>query len=268
MIGAGICAYRSNFNCKEGSKKRPYKTSFELKLYELFIDRYRYVSKYDDDLFVCIAQWLMRKGIPNKTNSMPYPYICFVNDSLDNLDKFMKKALFSYDPFFAENLYINAGKFNLAEWRKQFNLFEPTKITGLKYYRDRASMPIPNFQDFDNIKKILFTNRDFYNGDVNTLKFSPNQFHKDAIWILKKRCYIYPNHLTYTMTYGCEDDFNNKSGSSWEINIKSEEGENFVDFCLRLHNSYDDILSGNMSKDSEYGSYYTLNEVLGKEAAE
>ena len=127
-------------------------------------------------------------------------------------------------------------------------------------------MSIENFRSFSDIKKILFTNQDFYNGAVNTLKFSPNEFHKDAIWILKKRCYVHQNHLTYTITYGCEDDFNNKSGSSWEINIKSNEGENFVDFCLRLHENYNDILCGNMSKDGKYGDYYTLiDDIIGKE---
>lgn len=260
MVGADISAYRNNFNCKEGSKKRPYRATYKLKLYELFIDRYRYVSKYDDDLFVGIAQWLMRKGLPNRTNSMPYPYVCFVDDSLENIDKYMKKALFSYDPFFAEDLYINRGKFNLYEWRKQFNLFEQTTIKGLRYYRNRASMNIPNFRSFSDIKKIIFTNKDFYNGEVNKLKFSPNEFHKNAIWMLNKRCYIYPNHMTYEITYGYEDDFKGKSGSSWNIEIKSFEGENFIDFCLRIHDSYDDILSGNMNINYKDGCYYTLKE--------
>ena len=262
-LGATISAYRSNFRCKKGSASRPYKTTFKVKLIDLFIDYYRETSQYEDDLFIGIAQWLMKKGLPNRTNALPYPYVVHVGQSIKNIDIFLKKSLFSRDHFFAENLFINANNFDLIEWRRQFDLFSETKIEGLKYYRNRPSTPIPNFRSFDCIKKEVFTNRNFYNGEVNCLKFSPNECHPEAIWILKKCCFIYQDKFVYTISYGYKEDFDNakadKAHSSWDIKIESEINENYIDFCLRLYQNYEGILSGkSLVQQSKHGEYYLL----------
>ena len=55
----------------------------------------------------------------------------------------------------------------------------------------------------------------------------------------------------YCIDYGYKDDFddawNKKSHSSWTITITSDIDENFVDFCLRIFNNYDAIISGDKS---------------------
>lgn len=237
-VGAAIYGYRSNFGCKVGNKITK-KKKISVKLIDLMRDGYRTISLYDDDLFVSICQWLMRKG---------YPCGLSISDNTDNIDTFLRDALFSICPFHSQNLMINKQGFELFKWRKQFNIFREMEIEGLNFYRNRFSMPIENFKSFNDVKRRLFTNYGDYNEIVDKLNFRFNSSWDDAIWILKKYIYISNDTFSYNISYGCKDDFedakNHKAHSSWDIRIESEKNENYIDFCLRIFHNYDKILSG------------------------
>jgi|GEM_PF-4614045 len=239
-IGAAYYAYRNNFNCKQGSTKRPFRRNTKIRLVDLFRDNFRFISKYDDDYFISLCQWIMKKGYPIKLS---------LSDDTWRIDKYYQEALFSVDPFHAQNLWVNHNHFNLKEWRRQFELFEESYIEGLNYYRNRASIPILAFSTFDEIKEILFTEKG-KNGEINNkLFFSANSYHKDAIWILSKEMIIHREHFVYRISYGCKDDYEEMKNhkyyySSWEIEIRSEDNENYIDFCLRIYNAYEMILKG------------------------
>lgn len=236
-VGATMYAYRNNFGCKTESKRKGRKT--KLKLFNLIADGYRTISKYDDDYFISICQWLMKKG---------YPYTLSVSDKTSGIDSFFMGALFSVCPFRAQSLMINKSGFNVFDWREQFELFNEIEVSGLNFYRNRKSMPLEDFTSLSDIYKIVFTNYDKYNGPNQTLKFSFNSSCKNAIWILSKYCIVEQDTLYYTIDYGCKDDFeNNKKGkacSSWSLTIKSEKGENYVDFIIKIYENYEQIISG------------------------
>lgn len=255
MVGAILYGYRNNFSCNKGGKI-PKKKKYKVKFIDLFREGFRTISRYDDDLFVNICQYLMRKG---------YPCGLRVSDHTGNIDTFMSDALFSINPYHSQNLRINKSGFDLFDWRKQFDLFNETEITGLNYYRNRACMPIKDFNSFDHIKKILFTKYDKYNNENVKLKFPYNRSWKHkATWILSKDCFVDKDTITYTITYGCYDDYRaslkGKAHSSWTIDIESEPNENYIDFCLRIFNDYDKIISGDKSVlISEYeGDHFYL----------
>jgi hypothetical protein len=240
-IGASIYGYRSNFNCKEPNKI-PKKKKIKLKLIDILRPGFRTLSAYDDDLFVSICQWLMKKGYPGRVA---------ISDKTENIDAFLNNVLFSICPFHAENLRINKTGFQLYNWRNQFDIFSETEITKLNFYRNRASIPIESFSTFNTVKKILFTNNDFYNKEIIKLNFSPNSSWPDAIWILNKDILVDKDDFTYRIYYGCEDDYQDSLGgkahSSWTVSIESDPGENYIDFCLRIYKNYEKILSGDKS---------------------
>lgn len=236
-LGAAIYSYRNNFQCE----KQPVKTkskSKKIKLINLIIDGFNFLSKEGDDLFVSIAQLLMKKG---------YPVELFINKQNFDFTNYFMKALFSVCPFNYESLYINKDKFNLFKFREQFDLFNEIKLEGLNYYRNRACIPIKEFSSFDSIKKMLFTNYDEYNKVTNKLSYPPNEYHTKAKTIFSKNIIVHKDYFTYQIIYGYEEDFKNGAGSSWDISILSRRDENYIDFCLRLHANYDKILNGDKS---------------------
>lgn len=261
-IGAGLYGYRSNFNGKQGNKI-PKKKKYTVKLIDLMRKGYRTVSKYDDDLFIGICQWLIRKG---------YPCGLRVSDNTSNIDEFFMDALFSICPFHFESLIINNKGFNLFEWQEQFDLFNETEITGLNFYRNRASMPIKDFHSTQDIYRRIYTKYGEYNEINEKLKGQFNRSWKNAVWILGKDCYIRKDYFIYQISYGCKDDFKahkeGKSCSHWEISIESEKNENYIDFCLRVYENYEKIISGDKSvliseykgKDFYRGGHFKLKQ--------
>ena len=237
-VGAMIYGYRNNFGCKTASQRKGRKT--KLKIFDLIRKGYRTISKYDDDYFISLCQWLMKKGYPCKLS---------VSDKTGDIDEFFMNALFSVCPFHYENLMINKSGFNVFEWRKQFDLLNDIEIDGLNYYRSRSSMPLENFTSIRDIYKIVFTNFGKYNELNNKLKFSFNSSWEDAIWILSKHCLISKDKFYYQISYGCKDDYENKQNgkvcSSWDITIESQKDENYIDFILKIYQNYDAIISGN-----------------------
>jgi hypothetical protein len=257
-IGASLYAYRNNFGCVQ--KKQAMGRSTKIKLFNLILDGYRTVSKFDDDYFVCLAQYFLKKG---------YPRNFTISDKMENLNKFFMEALFSIDPFHYQSLFFNCNNFDLFQWREQFERFAEIKIDGLNFYRSRSAMPLENFSSMSNVYKIIYTNRDFYGQDCSKLKHSFNSHWPDAIWIISKYCTISKDCLYYTISYGCEDDYEafkkGSSGSSWDITIESEPDENYIDFCLRIFKNYDAIISGDSNiliHKYSYGSdhYFLKND--------
>lgn len=255
-LGAMIYGYRNNFNCKTSSRVKGRKT--KINLFNLITKGYRTISKYDDDYFISLAQYFMKKG---------YPCGLSVNDDTSNIDKFFMDALFSVCPFHYENLIINKKGFNVFDWRKQFELFNEIELKGLNFYRQRSAMPLENFSSLSDVYKIIFTKYGKYNEINENLKFSFNSSWNDAVWILSKYCYVTKDKICYVINYGCKDDYvdmqNGKSHSSWDIKIESEPNENYADFCLRIYSNYEAIISG--SKDVLQSTWYegTDNFYLG-----
>lgn len=241
-LGAALYGYRSNFNCKKANTRKGKST--RIKLINLIIDGYRTVSKYDDDYFISIAQYFLKKGY------IPY-YYCpdgfIVSEDTSLINKFFMYALFSINPFYYESLIINRD-FDVFEWRKQFDMFSEIKLTGLNFYRNRASMPLENWTSLQDIYRKIYR---LSKNEEYKLNFSFNSCHKDAVWIMNRYCRITDDRFYYTIIYGCRDDYENKLAgtfySNWKITIESEIDENYVDFCLRIYNNYDAIISG--SKD-------------------
>ena len=237
QIGATIYGYRNNFDCKQSTTKKGRTT--RINLFNLIVDGYRTASKFDDDYFISIAQYFMKKG---------YPQNFGVTNDRKNIDNFFQDALFSINPFHWQNLMINRGNFDVFEWRKQFELFVEVELKGLNFYRKRSSMPLPNFTSMQDIYRKIFS---FSYKKEELLKFQFNSSHSEAIHIITKRMIISKDRFQYCIDYGYKDDFedawNKKSHSSWTITITSEIDENFVDFCLRIFNNYDAIISGDKS---------------------
>lgn len=259
MIGASLYSYRHNFDGKKGSGKRPYKSAFRCKLIDLLRPGYMLISRHEVDLFVGIAQWLMRKGYPVGR----YGVLLSLNGDHKHLLSYFSDALFSVDPFLPQSLYINEGGFLLYEWRKQFDLFGETDITGLKYYRNRQSTPIRQFMSLSDVENVLFGKADDYNFDCSKLLHQYNRSHELANIIFSKRMRVFPDKLQFVIQYGYEED-NKPGGSSWEIFISSEPGENYIDFCLRLYHHYKYILMGDpdvmvpAEENRPHSPYYVL----------
>jgi hypothetical protein len=233
--------YRNNFEGKKSTVKK--RKSTRIKLFNLIIDGYRRNVIYDVDYFVGIAQFLQKKGLPMSLS---------INENTKNLEAFFMNALFSICPFHLDSIWRNK-KVNLVEWRKQFDLFNEIKLTGLNFYPKRSAMPLPNFSSVNNIYKIVFK-QDYFKQDYNQpelLKFSFNSSWEKAIYVIEKKVEVLSDRFYYKISYGNEDDYqdaiNNKSCSSWDIVIESEIGENYIDFLLRIKENYDAIVSG--SKD-------------------
>jgi len=256
-IGASIYSYRHNFSGKKDKRKNPYRTSIKLKLVDLFRPGFRTVSAYDDDLFVGICQYFMRKGL--STSAGYAGYTCAVaREDLKEIDEFLINALFSIDPFFIEGMRINR-RIDIWEWRKQFDIFSETKIDGLNFYRNRQSMPLDDFQSFRDIKSLIFEGRGRYGENLDAFKVSPNECHPDATRIFDRCVLISENRFMYRISYGYRRDYMKKGGSVWKIDIESDENENYIDFCLRIFNNYDAILKLDASvieRESKYSSYY------------
>lgn len=251
MIGATKYSYDHNFKGVKGAK-RPIRKSIRIKWFNLIIDGYMIFSKFGDDLWVSLAQYLIRKGYPNTYDAV------FVNKGLRLMDKgndfqnFFMKSLFSLDLSHAQNLFINSSQFDLFKWREQFQLFEEVQIKGLNFYRNRPSMPIKQFRSFHDIKKLIFHGKDTYNRRIDKLNHSYNSSHPMALNIYSRDICVMCDYYIYTIHYGYED-------SSWEIRIKSDIGENYIDFCIRLFNQYDNILNGKILPDDSIGwSFYKL----------
>lgn len=252
-IGSEIYSYRNNFRCKQKSNKKGRTT--KLKLFNLIIKGYRTLSKFDDDYFISIAQYFMKKG---------YPKTFGITNDTSNIDNFFQESLFSIDPFHRQYLMINRAKFDVFEWRKQFELFNEMKLKGLNFYRSRDSMPLPNYTSMQNIYGKIFSFN--YIVEEELLRFEFNDSHPMATHIITKRMEIHPNKFLYCIDYGYKNDFeesrNQRGHSSWTIAIKSEIDENFIDFCFRIFNNYEAILSGDKNvliSDKKEDEYFYLS---------
>lgn len=225
-MSAAIYLYRKNWNGSKEPVKRPYLTKAKVRFVDFFRKGFQHVHRYDEDFFVSICQYLMQKGFP-KTVTLSYRKSSVID--------FLQEALFSICPFESENLYINYRKFIRGEWRKQFDIFNEMELKGLNpFYRHRAAMPIKPFTSFEDIKN------EFLKVEKTPERFlgKPNSHWIEANVIKGKWFTICKNRIYYVLNYGFDDDHN----SSWEINICSDENENFVDFCLRVKENYKAIL--------------------------
>lgn len=250
-IGAHLYAYRSNFGGEIiVASARPYKQTFTARLIDVLRPGYRLVSRYDDDLFVHLCQHLMKLG---------YPKSLLITDSYekgDGINEFLSKALFSIDPFHAQNLFINSCGFELETWRKQFDLFSETTFTKLNYYRNRAVMPIPPFRSFSDTKRNLFH---IESGEKLPFKF--NSCHPKAVFIKDKSVRVAKDEFAYIIEYGYAKDT-----SGWTVKIYSEPSENYIDFMLRIATNYEAIIAGDKSVlASEWHEEDEVNFYLGGE---
>ncbi len=153
--------------------------------------------------------------------------------------------LFSQNPYHLQYLYVNHNKFNLVEWRKQFDLFNEVTIKNLNYYNSRGNIPLKPFKSIKELyDKLLFDKRN----DVEELKYNPNQYHDEAIYIIDKKILIEEDSFTYIINYGCYDDYQNslnkEAHSSWIIKYGSNEDENYIDFLIRIYDNYELIING------------------------
>ena len=254
-IGASIYSYRHNFSCKKDKCKNPHRASIKLKLVDLFRPGFRTVSKYDDDLFVGICQYFLRKGLSASAGFNGYANVA-AREDLNEIDEFLINALFSIDPFFIEGMRINR-RIDIWEWRKQFDIFSETKIDGLHFYRNRQSMPLDDFQSFRDIKSLIFDGRGRHGENIDVFKVSTNECHPNATHIFDRCVFIRENRFRYCISYGYQCDYMEKGG--WRIGIESDENENYIDFCLRIFNNYDAILKLDASvieRESQYSSDY------------
>jgi len=197
---------------------------------------------YQIDFFVSIAQWLKRKGFQGGWNR-------------DTVFTFFMDALFSV------GCNLNAKN---CELRKSLELFGEVQLKGLNYYRNYASIPFiePFNESFIAAEKRILGK--FQN---EKLRVSYNPSHKDTVWILEKEIYIYENSFVYAVRYSDENEYtdakNGRSSANWQFFIDSYEGENYIDFCLRLSRNYQYILSRNMralkQKENGWHTYELLD---------
>lgn len=229
-LGAAIYGYRNNFSGRK-PKGKPKKNKAEVILLDLLRPGAKSISKYEEDYWVTICQFFMRKGYPGKL-TITYPGDC-------GIEKFLLDVLFSVEPWLRENLWINKEKFDLIEFREQFDILVPITLDGLDFYKDRPSTPIPRFEDFHGIKsKILY----FVNGHKK-LKYQFNSCHTGANTIFGANIEVKKSSFVYGLTYGYPEDLK-PGGSCWSIFIHSEENENYLDFCIRIFDNFDRIISG------------------------
>lgn len=234
-------AYRQNFKNEEGSKKRPKISTWRGRFSDMLIDGFiDYGTKCDVDMFIHLCQYLQSKG---------FPYELIYTGKNAQIIQFFQDALFSLSPFLAESMYINRGKKCLYKYREQFgDMYAVRKLKISPYYRNRQSMPLEYMLSVSKIHELIFNGRGFYNEPIETLKFSFNSFWKDAIYILKRRMIVKEKQFVYRIVYGQKDDYENEkmniACSEWNINIYSEEGENYIDFINHIYHNYDLILSG------------------------
>lgn len=236
MLTASHYAYENNMKAQENTYKKPKKKSVRLKLVDLIRDGFLRYSKWSDDLWVCLCQWLMRKG---------YPQFLKITGKPGEFQEFFMDALFSYDLGLMEWLGVNRD-FNLQKWREQFDKYSEIKIEGLSYYRNRVAMPLPEFTSLRDVHQTLYTNRGPYGKHWNRFVATPGKM-EDNVWIIAKYCQVLQNKLVYVLEYsdkkGFENSLNGKTiWYSHQVKIESEPGENYVDFCLRLYYNYSDIL--------------------------
>ena len=216
---------------------RPYRVSSAIPLHELIIDGYRQHCKFSDDYYVSIAQHLQKTGYPKKL---------YLNADLSKLDSYFMDALFSVDIYKHQDNIINWDGFNVFEWRKQFDYQKPTQVKGLKYYRSREAQPIrPGYSINSIYRKIFWSGI----GRNTQERFTtpPNSCHPDAIHILSKGIKVSANYLEYQIQYSTQQDrqkfLHKKPYSSWTVDVKIHQDENYLDFCLRLYHAYAGILS-------------------------
>jgi len=226
-ISAIMYMYRNNFSGKK-SRKRPFKREKSLILLDLLRPGYMDYQIEDIDLSIAIAQWFMKHGYPRNLS---------VNNSAQKqLLKFFVKILFAVESWPIEDLRINSG-FRLLEWREQFNLQKTFCFRGIKFYRNRGAIPIKEFSSFRDITQVIYDEK-----EGEKLQFSPNQCHKKAIYIHSRYTLVYKDHFVYRIAYD-----HKKTNGCWHYDIKSDINENYIDFCLRIHDNYDKILKGDKS---------------------
>ena len=233
-VGASIYGYRNNFSGKKTNSRKVKKA--KIKFLNLIIDGYASSSQYDDDYFVSICQWLLKKGYP-RFPTMGYVPLFYGKIKHPNPNQFFMESLFSISPYFLQDLWINENKFDVIEWRKQFNLFEETEITGLNFYKCRIEMPLADFTSLTDIYKVIFEKK-----ENEKLNFQKNEYHPDAIWVISKYIEIRKDFFRYAMTYGYKGEDN-----CWSIEVESDKNENYIDFCLKIFNNYQGILNGTFS---------------------
>ena len=171
-IGARIYSYRNNFNnIKLPNRKR---RTAKVKLFDLIIDGNRLISKYDDDYYVSLIQFFLKKG---------YPLFYMIDDNNRKFEKFFMDCLFSQNPYHIQYIYINHNNFNLLEWRKQFDLLNETTFRNLNYYNSRGNIPLDLFKSTEDLYKVILHNKSV----VEKLNYKPNQCHDDAIYIINKK---------------------------------------------------------------------------------
>lgn len=202
------------------------------------MDGFMRQSNFGIDYFISIAQWFIREGYDDE--------IIIKNNPEKSLQQFFMDCLFSFDCPIHRKRKAFTEKLNLdvSEWRKNFNL-QGMSIGGLSFYKSNKWF---GFYHFDH---------EFI--EDKTLKFSPNEYWKDAIYILDRCFIIKKDYFVYKITYGTKDDFENKSHSSWDLSIESEIGENFMDFYNRIERNYDKIMDGNkgvLIKKYEWSNQY------------
>jgi hypothetical protein len=209
----------------KAATKKPKLFSAKIHFLDLIRAGIQYAVPYKMDFFVTIAQWLKRKGFKgNCTNETVFSF-------------FM-------DALFSVGCNLNGKN---TELRKTLDLFGEVQLKGLNFYRNYESMPLFNKEHFYLEGRNCTFLGSFQN---DKLDVSYNPSHKDTVCIISKYIEIRENSFCYVVEYSDEKEYlqalNKQSCASWRFYIESNEGENYIDFCLRIYRNYGAI----MRKDS------------------
>lgn len=247
MRGASIYAYKHDFFQHDKKAKRPFLKKTRLRLIHLIMDGYIEYGKHDEDKFMAIAQYLMGKGY-----SLPFIY----SGCVSQIQKFFQDTLFTINPFHFE--LCGRNNFSLVDYRNQFDYDNKILLELSPFYRNRGAMPLERGVSTATIKRLLFDGIGRME-NINELRYSFNQSHPTAVWIRERTMDVRTNYFIYKIKYGFIEDKNERCCSSWEITIRSEDNENYIDFIWFLYSNYERIISGDKELlISQYSNNYKL----------
>ncbi len=257
MLPEALFSYNTNFNKKPKSTSRPYTPSFKVKLLDLIRPDYHYAIPTLERR-IAVLLWFCQTSRPFKKGSLYHGLSCIMPDKYSN----------SYPTLF------NGGAFSISRqvqtkitelllnlnvdqdvwmWREKTGLLDINEIIDIpvRTYRYRAAMPIKTFESFENILDKVMEKRDSF-------CWGPNSSHDDARVIQSINIGLGSgkHNFYYIIKYTTPDHPN----GGWEVNIRSNETETFVDFVLRLFDNLTAIFQTGecLEPDGKYSPYYSL----------
>ena len=260
MLPESLYSYSTNFNRPSRGTKRPYVPAFKVKILDLLRpDWYYAIPSLERQ--VAILQFLCKTAMPyakgtlyhNLKILLPNKYItlnnCMLGESAYEMSAIIQKKITELI------LRLDVGD-DVWKWRVGTGLIDPNNYLdiNIKTYRHRAAMPITSFNRFeDNVDNVL-------DKKITFLNWCPNSCHEDAVVIKCKGFAVGAGDIFYfIISYTSPDHLS----GGWEVNIRSNPGETFVDFVLRLEANkksiYEDGLC--LEADGQYSPYYNLKSL-------